>query len=138
MRKFLGFIFIIVALTVAGGVVAVATKSDYWLLSPKEKFLRSWQDDLNLLQKRKALPEGFSHLKSVEIRSDNSPASEWVESLRSKIPLDPTGTYQLKIMVVHWIDGNKYGTIVQYTLVDTRSGNTVWEISRTLHLGYLI
>lgn len=138
MRKGLGLLLLILALVVIGGVAAVATKADYWLLTPKEKFLKSWQDDTALLRKTKNLPAGWDHIKTVEIKSDNSPATTWVDNLKQRIPVDPNGTYKLNVIVIHWIEGNRYGAIVQYSLTDTKSGNTVWEISRTLHLGYLI
>lgn len=138
MRKGFGLLLLIISLIVIGGVFAVATKADYWLLSPKDKFLQRWQQDTALLRKSKSLPPGWDHVRSVDVRSDNSPAANWVESLKSRIPTDPTGTYQMNVMIIHWIEGNKYGAIVQYTLIDTKTGNTVWEISRTLHLGYLI
>lgn len=138
VRKGLGLLLILIGLMVIGGVAAYAMKADYWLLSPREKFLRSWQEDLTRLKKAGTLPASFDHIRSIEIHSDNSPAADWVDALKSRIPSDPTGTYKLSVMVIHWIDGNRYGAIIQYNLTDTKTGNAIWEISRTLHLGYLI
>lgn len=138
MRKGFGLLLILASLLIVGGIAAVATKADYWLMSPKDKFLRSWQDDTALLRKTKSLPPAWDHIREIEIKSDNSPATNWVDSLKSRITTDPTGTFKLNVMVIHWIEGNRYGAIVQYSLTDTKSGNTIWEISRTLHLGYLI
>lgn len=138
MRKGLGLLLLIISLLVIGSVVAVQTKADYWLLTPKEKFMTSWKEDVNLLRKSKKLPAGWDHLRDVEIKSDNSAAIDWSANLKQQIPTDPNGTYKLGVMVIHWIEGNKYGAIIQYSLTDLKSGNTVWEISRTLHLGYLL
>lgn len=138
MRKGLGFLLILISLLVVGGVAAVSFHADYWLLTPKEKFLTSWQDDVRLLRKNHSLPASWDHIREVEVKSDNSPALDWIESLKQQIHIDPNGTFKLNVMVIHWIEKNKYGAIVQYSITDTRSGNTVWEISRTLHLGYLL
>lgn len=138
MRKGFGFLLILVSLLILGAVAAAYFKADYWVLSPKEKFLRSWQEDQAILKKAGNLPEGLSHLRQVEIRSDNSPAQEWLADLKGKIPLDPNGTFKLSVMVIHWIESNRYGAVVQYNLVDLKSGNTVWEFSRTYKLGYLL
>jgi hypothetical protein len=138
MRKSLGFLLLVVGLLAIGGVVAVSMKADYWLLTPKEKFLTSWQDDVSRLRKSHALPPSWDHIREIEIQSDNSPAVDWVDSLKAKIPIDSTGTYKLNIMVIHWIEKNKYGAIIQYSIKDLKTGNTIWEVSRTLHLGYLI
>jgi hypothetical protein len=138
MRKGLGFLLILVSLLVIGGVAAVSLHADYWMLSPKEKFMSSWQDDVRLLRKKKALPAPWDHIREIEVRSDNSPAIDWVDSLKKQIKIDPNGTYKLNVMVIHWIEKTKYGAIVQYSITDLKSGNTIWEISRTLHLGYLL
>jgi hypothetical protein len=138
MRKGVGFLLLLVSLLVAAGVAAVTFHADYWMLAPKDKFLRSWQEDLKLLRKNKALPASWDHIREVEVKSDNSPAIDWVESVKKQTKLDPNGTFKLNVMVIHWIEKTKYGAIVQYSITDTRSGNTVWEISRTLHLGYLL
>ena len=138
MRKGFGLVLVLVGLIIIGAVGAYAMKADYWLLSPRDKFLRSWREDLTRLQKAKTLPTGWDHVRTINVRSDNSPAADWVDALKARIPTDPSGTYQLNIIVIHWIDGTRYGAIIQYNLTDTKSGNTVWEISRTLHLGYLI
>lgn len=138
MRKSLGSILLIAGLLAIGGIAAVSMKANYWLLTPKNKFITSWQDDVRLLRKTKSLPNGWDHIREVEIKSDNSPAIEWGESMRPQLKIDPNGTYKLNVMVIHWIEKNEYGAIVQYSITDLKSGNTVWEISRTLHLGYLI
>jgi hypothetical protein len=138
MRKSVGFLLLLISLLVIGGVAAVSLRADYWLLAPKEKFLTSWQEDVKLLRKNKSLPAAWDHIREVEVKSDNSPAMDWIESLKKQIKIDTNGTYKLNVMVIHWIEKTKYGAIVQYSITDTKSGNTIWEISRTLHLGYLL
>jgi hypothetical protein len=138
MRKGLGFLLVIASLLIVGAIAAVSLRADYWILSPREKFLRSWQEDVLLLQKSNKLPQGWSHIRTVEVKSDNSPARDWVDDLKKRVPTDPTGTYKLSVMAIHWIEENRYGAIIQYNLVDTKSGNTVWELSRTFKLGYIL
>ena len=138
MRKGLGFLLVLVSLLIIGGLAASIFKADYWILSPKDKFIRSWQDDVALLKKSGKLPDGFNHIREIEIKSDNSPARDWIDDLKRRVPTEPTGTYKLSVMVIHWIEDTRYGAIVQYNLVDTKSGNTVWELSRTFKLGYLL
>ena len=138
MRKGVGFLLISVSLLAIGAVTAMTFRADYWLLAPKEKFLSSWQEDVRLLKKKNALPASWDHIREVEVKSDNSPAIDWIESLKSQVKIDPNGTHKLNVLVIHWIEKTKYGVIVQYSITDIKSGNTIWEISRTLHLGYLL
>ncbi len=138
MRKGFGFLLVLLSFVILGGVAAIYFKADYFLLSPKEKFIESFQNDIALLKKSGTLPEAYSHIREVEIKSDNSPARDWLDDLKRKIPRDQNGTYKLSVMVIHWIEANRYGAIVQYNLVDLKSGNTVWEFSRTFKLGYLL
>ena len=138
MHKGLGFIFLLVSVLALAGIASVTFHADYWLLPPREKFLSSWQDDVKLLRKNRALPTAWDHIREVVVKSDNSPAVDWVESLRRQIKIEPTGAYKMNVMVIHWIENTKYGAIIQYSITDTRTGNTIWEVSRTLHLGYLI
>ena len=138
VRKGFGFLLIIAGLLLVGAVAATVFKADYWILSPREKFLRSWEEDIALLRKSQKLPPGWDHIRLVEVKSDNSPARDWVDDLKKRVPTDPTGTYKLSVMTIHWLEENRYGAIVQYNIVDLKSGNTIWELSRTFKLGYLL
>lgn len=138
MRKSLGALLIVISLVAVGGLAAKQLNASYWILSPKEKFISSWQSDINALESAHKLPSPWKHIRQIEFKSDNSPAADWLDSLKKQFQLDPNGSYKLNVMVIHWIEKNRYGAIVQYSITDLKSGNTIWELSRTLPLGFLI
>lgn len=137
MTKRVGAVLIAASVLIALLLTFTALRLDYWLAPPNEKFVRSWQDDIALLQESKRFPQEWYEIKEVNIRSDNSPAQEWIENLKAPITLNPNGTYRLNVFVIHWLEDIRYGVVVQYNLVDLRNNNTVWELGRTFKLGFV-
>jgi hypothetical protein len=109
----------------------------YWIKPPAEKFLVSWTDDVQLLEKNQKLPKEWKDIKEISVKGDNSPVQEWIQKIKPPITKKATGRYRLEVFIIHWIDGYRYGTVVQYDLVDLVTNNTIWEISRTYKLGFI-
>jgi hypothetical protein len=128
-------------LLIAFAVLALAVGSyhffriGFWLLKPAEKMASAWSDDIRLLEKSRKLPKEWNQIREVSIRADNSSIQEWLKELRPPIHRDPKGKYRLDIFLVFWIEGYRYGTVVQYYLVDLQNENTIWEDGRTFKLG---
>jgi hypothetical protein len=136
VRKGMGLSFIFVAVILAVAAWFLVAGGQFWLLTPKEKFLSAWRTDLRLLEQSKSLPAEWKNIRTISVRTDNSPAQDWVINLIPPIATNPNGTYKLDIFIVHWLEGYRYGAIMTYSLIDTRNNNnTIWELSRTHKLG---
>lgn len=136
MRKGTGIGLIFAALVLGFGAWFTLAGGQFWLLTPKEKFLTAWSQDLELLSKSGNLPKEWENIREVALKTDNSPAQDWISGVKPPIPTNQNGTYRLDVFVVHWLEGYRYGAILTYSLVDTRrNDNTVWELSRTHKLG---
>lgn len=138
MRKGLGFLLFLIALVVAAAGAAQYYNVDYWLKPSKEKFSITWKKDLKTLEKSGKLPEGWQQIREIALKTDNSPAQTWVVGLEAPIKKSPEGFFRLDIFIAHWIENDKYGTLIQYNLVDLRTGNTTWELSRSLQIGRIL
>ena len=138
MRKGLGVILILGALIAVCSALAHVYSLNYWLLPAKEKFKTSWANDIKLLEESKKLPQAWSEIKDINVRTDNSPAQDWIVNFRSPIQTNPKGTFRLDIFIIHFIQNDRYGAVIQYNLVDLKNGNTVWELARTLKLGFIL
>ncbi len=136
MRKGTGVGLILAGLFLAVAAWFTIAGGQFWILKPKEKFISAWNDDLILLEKSKKLPAQWANIRDVTLRTDNSPAQDWISGVTPPIQTNPNGTFNLDVFIVHWLEGYRYGALVTYTLVDTRNNNnTVWELSRTFKLG---
>lgn len=135
MRKGIGFILLIVALASLGLVSYAVFRVDYWLAPPPEKFKRSWYEDVQLLEKSKSLPKEWQSIREISIKADNSPAQDWIAELTAPITVTKDGHYRLDVFIIHWIEKERYGVVIQYNLVELKSQNTIWELGRTLKLG---
>ena len=107
------------------------------LLPPDRKFAQAWGEDVLLLEKSKLLPAQWSDIGSTEIRSEPSPARDWLEIHRPPISIKKNGHFKLQLFAIHWIEGNRYGVTLEYWLIDAKSGNTIWEAARRLKLGFV-
>lgn len=136
MRRGLGLLLFLVAICTLGWILLSIFRLDFWLLPPKQKFLRAWYEDIKLLEASKKLPSEWNEVREIVIRSNNSPAQEWIAgTLSPPIRKKPTGTHRLNIFVIHWEEGNRYGAIIEYSLIRLSDQNTDWELGRTLKLG---
>lgn len=90
-----------------------------------------WEDDLKLLRSHKKLHKDWEKIKEVEMIGGTPTAKKWVQSLKSPLKTNPKGLYKLEVLVLSWNDQKAEGAIVQYDLIDMKSGNLVWELGRT-------
>ncbi len=135
MRNKFGLILFLASFVAVFLITAHLLRVEYWLSPPNEKFQQSWREDIQLLEKSKNLPAQWQEIGEVYLRSDNSPAQEWITTKANPIKTNSKGKYKLDVFVIHWIEGYRYGAIVQYSLVDLTTDNTIWELGRTFKLG---
>ena len=124
-------------LIAAIAVLAYVLNAPYWLRPPQEKFALAWRQDLSHLDKEHKLPEAWKSLKNVEFTSNDEQVIDWYQKTGNPLPVSENGHFKLQVLGVHFIEGNRYGVMLQYNLVDLKSGNTVGEFSRRLKLGLM-
>ena len=109
----------------------------FWAATPAKKFALATRTDIRLLEKNHYLPPAWSKIKSIEVSSDASHVQNWLTADAFDIPRKKDGEYNLEIFVSEWIDGYRYGALVQYDLVEIKTKNTIWELNRTYKLGVM-
>jgi hypothetical protein len=107
----------------------MAFKSLFIKAPPERKFMEAWGSDVKHLAKINALHPGFSDLALVKVKTSSDRLKKSfklypIEEFKPK----PNGHYTLEIFLDEIEDG---GVVVQYDLVERKSGNTVWELGRT-------
>lgn len=93
-----------------------------------------WAQDLKLLEQSKAMPEAWSKVRDLEIHGGTDIAKLWLKEMTIPLEVRPKGQYTLEILLVDWVESGKTGAMIQYNLVDQKTGNMVWELGRTLIL----
>jgi hypothetical protein len=114
---------------------AALGKASFWLSPPAAKFQRAWNEDVQLLEKSAKLPPEWQSIKEIAVTGDNSPVQTWLPGATAPIKTDPQGKYRLNVFAIHWLEGFRYGVVIQYHIVDLSNQNTIWELGRTLKLG---
>ncbi len=115
------------------------TRADvaFWLAPPHKKFALATRTDFNLLMKNHYLPPSWSNIRTIEISSDASHVQDWLGPEAFDVKKKADGEFALKVFVSEWIDGYRYGALVQYDLINLKTKNTVWELNRTYKLGLM-
>lgn len=131
----LGIILIVLSVTALLVAGFYFMRINFWVAPPAQKMSVAWADDIRLLEKSGKLPKQWAEIREVSIKADNSTIQEWLKELHPPIQRNPKGKFRLDVFLVFWIDGYRYGTVVQYHLVDLTNENTVWEDGRTFKLG---
>jgi len=99
-----------------------------------ENFRVVWERDLAFLKEKSRLHEGFENLKMVEFTSSDDQVRGWIEIYKPDFGIQSTGMYKLEVLLDTWNDEKEKGVIVQYHLVNLTTGDTIWELGRTLTL----
>lgn len=98
---------------------------------------RAISEDLNSLIKGKVVPDNFAKISGFQITSEGSTFKPWADDLKIKIPTQKNGTHGLEVFVFFYIDEKKLGANVQYNLVEIKTNNTEWELTRGYELGWI-
>ena len=136
MNKKLASLLFIAALFIVFCALWFPLRGSFWVSSPQKKFELAWRNDVELLQNSRMLPKQWDQIREIRLSSDNSPVQGWLSQVKPPIHTDPNGRFRLDIYFLHWIEGYRYGVIVNYRLEDlANKNNTVWEQARTFRLG---
>lgn len=130
---------IVPGMLILGGIIMAAAlwKNPlglYFWASPEKKFSMIWQNDLERLQKAKALHGGFQKLKTVKVVTPSEKLRRLAGQNPGNLKTNPQGEYELEIFMDEMTGG---GVVIQYDLVNLKTGNTVWELGRTFTLPQL-
>jgi hypothetical protein len=134
LTKFFAIILIFAACAI---FVSGRININYWLQPADRRLQISMSNDWQKLAAQRLLPTQLSQVSQVDYASDASQASEWIKTLGSPVKRNPQGGYQLNIYVIQWIDGHDQGAIVQYDLLEKKTQNKIWEMSRSYKIGFI-
>ena len=136
MNKKLASLLFIAAFFIVFCAFWFPLRGSFWVAAPQKKFELAWKNDVELLQNSRMLPKQWDQIREIRLSSDNSPIQNWLTQVKAPIHTDPNGRFRLDIYFLHWIEGYRYGVIVNYRLEDlANKNNTVWEQARTFRLG---
>ena len=129
MQKKLGYLIISIA-------SILGAKFCYDLLNPEftseeKKFETLWQNDLILLEKTHSLPNEWSEISEVKFHLPTEKSNKWMKQIASPILLKSNGTHKLEITITDWIEPNRIGVVIQYHLINKKSGDLINEFGRT-------
>lgn len=99
-----------------------------------KKFERQWRDDVKLLEASQRLPKPWFNVKDLEIIGGTPETKDWLKRIDIPLQTKLDGQFHLEVLVVAWEEDGKRGALVQYNLVDIKSGNNIWELGRTFIL----
>lgn len=131
MKKLFGFSILIIGLVIGSKVVF-----DYYsfLVAPIEhKFYTLWAKDMELLESEKKLPIGWSEITDIKYHLLTENVKKW-KGIKAPISIKKDGTHRLEVTITDWIDKMEAGIVVQYHLIDKKSGDMVAEFGRTFVL----
>lgn len=129
IAAFLSLFSLFLALAIAGYVVFGIIK--YQNSSLSERLLTLWQEDLVNLTHAHKLPHGWTSIRDVVVYSGTEKAKAWAKDIKIPVIKNPSGSYRLEVLLLSWEDGATTGAIVQYNLIELKSGEMVWELGRT-------
>jgi hypothetical protein len=99
-----------------------------------EIFHELWQKDLDLLRASKKLPDGWKSLRVVEYVALDQDVWKWIEHKKPEFNIDPEGQFRLEVLIDHFDDEEGKAALVEYHLIDLKSGDKVWELGRTVKI----
>jgi hypothetical protein len=99
-----------------------------------KRFERQWKEDVEQLENSKKLPPAWFDVRDLEIYGGTPESKDWLGRIQVPLRTRAEGKHKLEVLVVAWEEDGKRGTLVQYNLVDLKTGNNIWELGRTFIL----
>lgn len=135
IRRLLSLIFLVISFT----CLAYFGKEVYEILrlqdaGDAEKLYILWERDLQTLQEQNKLHPGWSQIREVVLIGGTPTTKKWLKEIGSPVRINPKGDHRLEVLVLNWTDEGREGAVVQYNLVNLKTGNMIWELGRTFTL----
>ena len=104
--------------------------------APPSRLQEMLDSDFRLLKKYHKLPLQLNSLRRVHIRTQDNSLYQTISHIQLPTTTSLKGQFELDVFVFAWQsdDHKKTGYIFQYDLVDPKTKNTIWELSRTYAL----
>ena len=126
---------LIIALLVATPIVWLWPTFQYSLLNPQEKLAFLIRQDFDSLKTQKYLPKTWEDIGSIEVNGDKFFKKNWLQNLPLPLNFKPNGNRHLEVEVLPWEVEGKYGSVINYHLLNRDTRETLWEFGRTFELG---
>ncbi len=120
----------------ASGLLALAC-FEYWThknLPPHKKLEKLWREDIEQLEKSGKLPSAWFDTGKIEMIGGTPETRQILQSISTPLKVKKNGQFGLELLIIVWEDDHSRGTVFQYNLTNLKTGNTIWEMARTLML----
>jgi hypothetical protein len=110
---------------------------DFWQTRNAPLYRRlelKWDEDVKNLEHSKKLPAPWYHIKDLEIEGGTAETRAWLHRIHVPLKTEKNGQYKMDVLVVAWEEEGTHGALIQYNLVELKTGNNIWELGRTLIL----
>ena len=107
---------------------------DFWSVRHAplySKLETQWTADIQQLEASKKLPKAWFDVRDVEVYPGTLETKNWLQHIQVPLHRKTDGHYKLKVLVIAWEENGIRGTLVQYDLMDLKTKNNIWELSRT-------
>ncbi len=132
IKKLLSFLFLFISILALGYFgLEVVELIKLKNASEAERLALIWEKDLQLLIEQKKMPPGWERIREVALIGGTSTARDWIKKITSPVKVHKDGDHRLEVLLLDWKDEGNEGAIVQYNLIDLKTGNMTWELGRT-------
>ncbi len=104
----------------------------FWSKDKNGMIYYLWKQDIEKLLLYQKIPKEWQNIKTIEYIPLSDSAKTLLEKVKAPIRTHTDGEYTLQIGVDDWQDKEYLNLLVQYHLIDSKTGNTVWELDRNL------
>jgi len=95
-----------------------------------EQLRSSWMADVARLREAKAFPPEIDDISDLKFDMPEGPLKQFVTRAHPAFTTKPEGKFELHLFMDEM--PTEKGVILRYDLVNKATGNTVWEVSRSL------
>lgn len=129
-RKIVALVCLIAGLAGAvygSGILSISNQKPR---TPEDKLIAMWNADLAILEKTKSLPDAFFDIADVDYLPSGDVLKKLLLTRKPEIKTKADGKHSLQIFLDEM--PNEKAVLVQYDVVDKASGNTIWELNRSI------
>ncbi|MCB0377940.1 MAG: hypothetical protein KDD33_05550 [Bdellovibrionales bacterium] len=133
MNKVIASLIVICAF----GLIAYSSPQVQFFTKPKhQRLYKLWKADMDNLAKKDEFKKLFLNIGKIEFEFPDPQVAEELGDLGSPFVKRDGANYVLKIEIIRWIHGNRYGYVIQHNIFDL-SDDKLFEFGRTYKVGWI-
>ncbi|NQZ18128.1 MAG: hypothetical protein HRT44_02550 [Bdellovibrionales bacterium] len=120
----------------AGLILFMSPPVQFYKQTPSQRLGSLWSNDIARLKQQDDFNKMLVNVGEVELSFTDPQVEDELSDLKSAIKVTKGASLKIRVDVIRWISGNRYGYVLQHDVFDS-TDDKVFEFGRTYKVGFI-